>query len=168
LIDPFVPARMRAAAIREAESWVNARLNGEDGLGAIFPAMVNAVEAMVTLGYAPNDPRLLTAKRALKKLLVISGSSAYCQPCVSPIWDTALACLALQETGDDVAHRAVGRALDWLQTKQLLNQPGDWQVNREGVAGGGWAFQFANDYYPDLDDTAVVLPPSTPTIPITT
>ncbi len=156
MIDPFVPARMRAAAIRAAENWVNARLNGEDGLGAIFPAMVNAVEAMVTLGYAPNDPRLLTAKRALKKLLVIDGSSAYCQPCVSPIWDTALACLALQETGDDVAHRAVGRALDWLQTKQLMNEPGDWQVNREGLAGGGWAFQFANDYYPDLDDTAVV------------
>jgi squalene-hopene/tetraprenyl-beta-curcumene cyclase len=99
---------------------------------------------------------LVTAKHALKKLLVITGSSAYCQPCVSPIWDTALACLALQETGDEVAHRAVGRALDWLQTKQLLHEPGDWQVNREGLAGGGWAFQFANDYYPDLDDTAVV------------
>ncbi len=156
LIDPFVPARMRAAAIARAESWVNARLNGEDGLGAIFPAMVNALEAMLTLGYAQDDPRVLTAKRALKKLLVITGSSAYCQPCVSPIWDTALATLALQETGDEVAHRAVGRALDWLQTKQLLHEPGDWQVNREGLAGGGWAFQFANDYYPDLDDTAVV------------
>jgi squalene-hopene/tetraprenyl-beta-curcumene cyclase len=155
LIDPFVPARMRAAAIAKAENWVLARLNGEDGLGAIFPAMVNAVEAMVTLGYAPDDPRLLTAKRALQKLLVISGSSAYCQPCVSPIWDTALATLALQEAGDDVAHRAVGLALDWLQTKQLLHEPGDWQVNRPGLAGGGWAFQFANDYYPDLDDTAV-------------
>jgi squalene-hopene/tetraprenyl-beta-curcumene cyclase len=156
LMDPFVPARMRRAAIAKAEAWFNARLNGEDGLGAIFPAMVNAVEAMVTLGYAPDDPRLVVAKRALQKLLVFNGSSAYCQPCVSPIWDTALACLALQETGDEVAHRAVGRALDWLKTKQLLNEPGDWQVNREGLAGGGWAFQFANDYYPDLDDTAVV------------
>jgi squalene-hopene/tetraprenyl-beta-curcumene cyclase len=156
LIDPFVPARMRAAAIRKAESWVNARLNGEDGLGAIFPAMVNAVEAMVTLGYAPDDARLLTAKRALQKLLVVTGSSAYCQPCVSPIWDTALACLALQETADEAAHRSAGRALDWLTTKQLLHQPGDWQAKRQGLAGGGWAFQFANDYYPDLDDTAVV------------
>jgi squalene-hopene/tetraprenyl-beta-curcumene cyclase len=156
LVDPFIPKRMRAAAIRKAESWFVDRLNGEDGLGAIFPAMVNAVEAMVTLGYAPEDPRLLTAKRALQKLLVVSGSTAYCQPCVSPIWDTGLACLALQEIGDEAAQRSVSRALDWLATKQLRSEPGDWQVNHPGVAGGGWAFQFANDYYPDLDDTAVV------------
>jgi squalene-hopene/tetraprenyl-beta-curcumene cyclase len=156
LVEPFVPARVRAASIRKAESWFVARLNGEDGLGAIFPAMVNAVEAMVTLGYAPNDPRLVTAKLALQKLLVLSGSTAYCQPCVSPIWDTGLACLALQESGDEAAQRAAGRGLDWLRTKQLLNEAGDWQVNHRGVAGGGWAFQFANDYYPDLDDTAVV------------
>ncbi len=156
LIDPLIPKRVRAAAIAKAESWFVARLNGEDGLGAIFPAMVNAVEAMVTLGYAADDARLVTAKLAVKKLLVVSGTSAYCQPCVSPIWDTGLACLALQEIGDDASQRAVSRALDWLRTKQLLNEPGDWQVNHPGVQGGGWAFQFANDYYPDLDDTAVV------------
>jgi squalene-hopene/tetraprenyl-beta-curcumene cyclase len=156
LIEPLIPKRLRAAAIAKAESWFLARLNGEDGLGAIFPAMVNAVEAMVTLGYAQDDPRLVTAKLALKKLLVVNGSIAYCQPCVSPIWDTGLACLALQEIGDEPSQRAAGRALDWLRTKQLLNEPGDWQVNHPGVPGGGWAFQFANDYYPDLDDTAVV------------
>ncbi len=156
LVDPFIPKRMRAAAIAKAESWFLARLNGEDGLGAIFPAMVNALEAMVTLGYPSDDPRVVTAKLALKKLLVVSGSTAYCQPCVSPIWDTGLSCLALQEIGDETSQRAVGRALDWLRGKQLLNEPGDWQVNHPGVKGGGWAFQFANDYYPDLDDTAVV------------
>jgi squalene-hopene/tetraprenyl-beta-curcumene cyclase len=155
-IDPLIPKRVRAAATAKAESWFVARLNGEDGLGAIFPAMVNAVEAMVTLGYRSDDPKLVTAKLALKKLLVVKGSSAYCQPCVSPIWDTGLACLALQEVGDEASQRAVGRALDWLRTKQLRDEPGDWQVNHPGVPGGGWAFQFANDYYPDLDDTAVV------------
>ena len=155
-IDPLIPKRVRAAATSKAEGWFVARLNGEDGLGAIFPAMVNAVEAMVTLGYRADDPKLVTAKLALKKLLVVNGSSAYCQPCVSPIWDTGLACLALQEVGDEPSQRAVGRALEWLRSKQLRDEPGDWQVNHPGVPGGGWAFQFANDYYPDLDDTAVV------------
>jgi squalene-hopene/tetraprenyl-beta-curcumene cyclase len=156
LIDPLIPSRMRAAATRRAEHWFVARLNGEDGLGAIFPAMVNALEAMVILGYPADDPRRVTAKRALQKLLVVGPSSAYCQPCVSPIWDTALAALAMQEAGDDAARDASTRALDWLKTKQLLDEPGDWRVRRPHLPGGGWAFQFANDFYPDLDDTAVV------------
>ena len=156
MIDPLIPASMRERATRRAESWMLERLNGEDGLGAIFPAMVNALEAMVIMGYSPDDPRRITAKRALQKLLVVGPSSAYCQPCVSPIWDTALATLAMQEAGDPTSSDASIRALDWLKTRQLLDEPGDWQVNRPGVAGGGWAFQFANSYYPDLDDTAVV------------
>src|SRR5580698_8830964 len=157
LIDPLVPSRMRALATRRAEEWFIARLNGEDGLGAIFPAMVNALEAMVILGYAADDPRRVTAKRALQKLLVVGPSSAYCQPCVSPIWDTALASLAMQEADDAAASEASTRALDWLQARQLLDEPADWQVKRPGLPGGGWAFQFANSYYPDLDDTAVVV-----------
>ena len=157
LIDPLIPARMREAATARAEAWMLERLNGEDGLGAIFPAMVNALEAMVILGYAADDPRRVTAKRALQKLTVVGPSSAYCQPCVSPIWDTALAILAMQESGDATAASASIRALDWLQSRQLLDQPGDWRANRPGLAGGGWAFQFANSHYPDLDDTAVVV-----------
>ena len=157
MIDPLIPARVREKATRMAENWTLERLNGEDGLGAIFPAMVNALEMMVILGYAADDPRRVTAKRALQKLLVEGPSSAYCQPCVSPIWDTALAALAMQEAGDATASNASIRALDWLKTKQLLDGPADWQVNRPGLAGGGWAFQFANGHYPDLDDTAVVV-----------
>ena len=156
LIDPLIPPSMRARATKRAEEWVLARLNGEDGLGAIFPAMVNALEAMVILGYPKDHPQRVTAKRALQKLLVVGPTSAYCQPCVSPIWDTALACLAMQETGDESSHEASSRALDWLKSKQLLDEPGDWRVRRPNLAGGGWAFQFANDFYPDLDDTAVV------------
>src|SRR6202012_2860405 len=126
------------------------------GLGAIFPSMVNALEAMVILGYAADDPRRVTAKRALQKLLVVGPSSAYCQPCVSPVWDTALAALALQETCDAAAAESASRSLDWLKTLQILDEPGDWRVNRPGLKGGGWAFQYANPHYPDLDDTAVV------------
>jgi squalene-hopene/tetraprenyl-beta-curcumene cyclase len=156
MIDPLIPKATRARATQQAELWMLERLNGEDGLGAIFPAMVNALEAMTILGYAADDPRRATAKRALQKLLVVGPSSAYCQPCVSPVWDTALATLAMQETGDATSLAASTRALDWLQTEQLLDEPGDWRVDRPELAGGGWAFQFANDYYPDLDDTAVV------------
>jgi squalene-hopene/tetraprenyl-beta-curcumene cyclase len=156
LIDPLIPAGMRERATHRAEKWFVDRLNGADGLGAIFPAMVNALEAMAILGYPPDDPRRVTAKRALQKLLVVGPTSAYCQPCVSPIWDTALAALAMQEAGDDAARDASTRALDWLKTKQLLDEPGDWRVRRPNLPGGGWAFQFANDFYPDLDDTAVV------------
>ena len=156
MIDPLVPKGMRERATRRAERWFTARLNGEDGLGAIFPAMVNALEAMVILGYPADDPRRVTAKHALQKLLVVGPASAYCQPCVSPIWDTALATLAMQEAGDEAARDAATRALDWLKTKQLLDEPGDWRVRRPDLPGGGWAFQFANDFYPDLDDTAVV------------
>jgi squalene-hopene/tetraprenyl-beta-curcumene cyclase len=156
MIDPLIPGRMRARATRLALDWTLERLNGEDGLGAIFPAMVNALEAMTILGFPPDEPRRATAKRALEKLLVVNGASAYCQPCVSPVWDTALACLALQATDDAEAQAASVRALDWLRSKQLLDEPGDWRVSRPALAGGGWAFQFANPHYPDLDDTAVV------------
>jgi squalene-hopene/tetraprenyl-beta-curcumene cyclase len=155
--EPLVPRRMRERATRLAEQWTLERLNGEDGIGAIFPAMVNALEAMTILGYPQDDPRRVTAKLALQKLLVIGPTSAYCQPCVSPVWDTGLASLAMQEAGDPASIGAATRALNWLKTKQLRDEPGDWRVNRTDVTGGGWAFQFANPHYPDLDDTAVVV-----------
>jgi squalene-hopene/tetraprenyl-beta-curcumene cyclase len=128
MVDPLVPRFMRAHATRRAQAWILERLNGEDGLGAIFPAMVNALEALAILGFDSEDPRRLTAKRALQKLVVANSSSAYCQPCVSPVWDTALAGLAMQETGCTAALGASVRALDWLKSKQLLDEPGDWRA----------------------------------------
>jgi squalene-hopene/tetraprenyl-beta-curcumene cyclase len=156
MIDPLIPIALRERATRRAEAWIYDRLNGEDGLGAIFPAMVNALEVLAVRGCASDDPRRVTAKRAIEKLLVVNGSTAYCQPCVSPIWDTALAALAMQEAAGAGAIAAADRALDWLQSRQLLEEPGDWQVRRPGLLGGGWAFQFANSFYPDLDDTAAI------------
>ncbi len=156
-LDPLVPRALRRRAIERAERWVLERLNGDGGLGAIFPAMVNALEMLVLLGYAPEDPRRLTAKRAIEKLLIVQGSTAYCQPCVSPVWDSALASLAMQEEGSLAARAAAGRALDWLRPLQVLEGPGDWRSSRPGLAGGGWAFQFVNGHYPDLDDTAAVV-----------
>ena len=155
-VDRLIPKAMRRSATRRAETWILERLNGEDGLGAIFPAMVNALEALLLLGYSKDDPRVETAKRAIEKLLVVGPTSAYCQPCVSPIWDTGLAVLAMQEEGGSAAAVASERALKWLQEQQVLEGAADWQVSRPTLPPGGWAFQFGNAFYPDLDDTAVV------------
>jgi len=154
--DRLIPAALRGYALRRAEAWTLERLNGEDGLGAIFPAMVNALEVLTIRGYRNDDPRRQAAKKALESLLVEEGSSAYCQPCISPVWDTALAALALQEAGSSEALAAATRGLQWLLARQLLAEDGDWRRSRPHLAGGGWAFQRANPHYPDLDDTAVV------------
>ncbi|GMQ90410.1 MAG: squalene--hopene cyclase [Gammaproteobacteria bacterium] len=155
-LEPLIPAWVRRRAIKKAEAWIIERLNGSDGLGAIFPAMVNAHEALALLGYAADHPYRITTKAALHKLLVIGERSAYCQPCVSPVWDTGLACLALHEANGGKATGDTLRALDWLKDKQLLDQRGDWSEYRPALRPGGWPFQFSNTHYPDLDDTALV------------
>jgi len=156
LIEPLIPRMVRERAIKKAENWFIERLNGTDGLGAIFPAMVNAHEALACLGYPSDHPDRVATGQALKKLLVVTEDSAYCQPCVSPVWDTALTCLALQEEGSETAKESIHRALKWLKDRQLQDEPGDWRENHPGLKGGGWAFQFNNAHYPDLDDTAAV------------
>lgn len=154
-IEPFIPKFIRRSAIRRAENWIIERLNGECGLGAIFPAMVNAHEALALLGYEYDHPCRVQCRNALKGLLVEEGRRAWCQPCVSPVWDTVLASLALQED-PNADQQPVTQGLDWLVPQQVLDAPGDWQDNCPTLAGGGWAFQYANPHYPDLDDTAAV------------
>ncbi|HEU0095781.1 MAG TPA: prenyltransferase/squalene oxidase repeat-containing protein, partial [Rhizomicrobium sp.] len=156
-VEPFFPRSGRQKAVDKAVAWVDERLNGEDGLGAIFPAMVNAVLMHDAIHTDPADPRVVTAKRALRDLVVDEGDRAWVQPCVSPVWDTALACHALLEAGDERSVAAVRRASDWLVERQITTVMGDWAVKRPGVAPGGWAFQYANPHYPDVDDTAVVI-----------
>jgi squalene-hopene/tetraprenyl-beta-curcumene cyclase len=156
VIEPLFANRLRARAIDAAVAFIEERLNGEDGLGAIFPPMANAVMMYEVLGKPPDyAPRALT-RRALEKLLVVTEHEAYCQPCVSPVWDTSLTCHALLEAGDE-ALPAAKQGLDWLKPRQVLDVKGDWAVKRPEVRPGGWAFQYNNDYYPDLDDTAVVV-----------
>lgn len=156
MIEPLIPKSIRKKALIKAERWFTERLNGEDGLGAIFPAMVNAYEALQVLGYAQDHPYYMQAQNALKKLLVINGDFIYCQPCFSPIWDTALTVLALQEIKTPQSQAAINKALDWLAPLQIINCQADWQEYNPNLNSGGWAFEYRNDYYPDLDDTAVV------------
>jgi squalene-hopene/tetraprenyl-beta-curcumene cyclase len=154
-LERLIPTRLRRHALRRAEQWILAHRNGDGGLGAIFPAMVNAYEALALLGYPSDHPARRDTRKAIDDLLVVNHDTAWCQPCVSPVWDTGLTCLAMQEDGAAPA-AAIRRALDWLATRQLCDAPGDWRDYRPQLPGGGWAFQFRNDAYPDLDDTAVV------------
>jgi squalene-hopene/tetraprenyl-beta-curcumene cyclase len=155
--EPFFPSRPRERAIRQAVAFITERLNGEDGLGAIYPAMANTVMAFDTLGYPDDHPDLVTAKQAVKKLVTDKGDFAYVQPCLSPLWDTALACHALMEADGSGAPPVVRRALDWIAERQILDVVGDWAKARPDVRPGGWAFEYRNDYYPDIDDTAAIL-----------
>ena len=159
---PLIPKKSHNLAIEKAKDWIIERLNGEDGLGGIAPAMMAAYEALLLLGMPKDHELVVTARKAIDKLLVINEHDAYCQPCLSPVWDTALAALALQEADKDrdaanrMSNPALTRAYDWLKSKQLSDEPGDWRISKPDLAGGGWAFQFENPYYPDVDDTAVV------------
>src|SRR3954447_18017797 len=156
-IEPLFPKKLRQRAIDKAVAFVEERLNGEDGLGAIFPPIANTIMMYDALGFPPDYPQRAIARRSLELLLVIREHEAYCQPCVSPVWDTALATHAVLEAGSDEALGSARQALDWLSPRQELNVKGDWAVKRPDVRPGGWAFQYNNAYYPDLDDTAVVV-----------
>ncbi|MGH6847695.1 MAG: squalene--hopene cyclase [Methylocella sp.] len=156
LSEPYSPTTFRRRAIGKAVAFVEARLNGEDGLGGIFPAMTYSALMFDELGYQRQDPRIVQILKAIDKLLVVREDEAYCQPCVSPVWDTGLACHALMEVGGEAMAPRVRAALAWLEPLQVTRVAGDWAAQKPHVRPGGWAFQYANAYYPDVDDTAVV------------
>lgn len=156
-LDPFMPKMIRRMAINKAVAWVKERLNGEDGLGAIYPAMANAVMMYDCLGYPPDHPDAAIARKSIDKMVIDDGKErAYCQPCLSPVWDTGLSSHALMESGV-VDKKVLDKSCDWLVSKQVLDVVGDWADWRPGVRPGGWAFQYANPHYPDADDTAMVV-----------
>jgi squalene-hopene/tetraprenyl-beta-curcumene cyclase len=155
--EQMFPKRSRQRAIDKAVAFVTERLNGEDGLGAIFPAMANSAMMYEVLGYPSQHPDYVAARGSIDKLVVRKQDEAYCQPCVSPVWDTGLVCHALLEVGTDRAVDAAWAGLQWLQPLQVLDVRGDWIARRPDVRPGGWAFQYTNPHYPDLDDTAVVV-----------
>ena len=136
LIEPLFPKRLRARAIDAAVAFIEERLNGEDGVGAIFPPMANAVMMYEALGKGADYPPRATQRRGLAKLLVIGEDEAYCQPCVSPVWDTALACHAMLEAGSEAALPSAKQGLDWLLPRQILDVKGDWAVKASGHPPG--------------------------------
>lgn len=155
--EPLFPKWLERRGIERAMHFMRERLNGDDGLGGIFPAMANAVMAMDALGVSRDDPDYVTARKAIDRMLVFRDGMGYCQPCLSPVWDTGLALHALLESGAAGDDPGVTAACRWLVARQILDVRGDWTSTRPHVRSGGWAFQYRNDYYPDVDDTAVVV-----------
>ncbi|WP_414475385.1 squalene--hopene cyclase [Microvirga sp. M2] len=156
-VEPVFPKGARQRAIEAAIAFVEERLNGPNGFGAIFPAMVNVRMMYDALGYPGDHPHVVAARKAVEALLVVKDDEAYCQPCLSPVWDTALCCQTLLEVGDDEAEQCAKKGLTWLRQRQILDVAGDWVAIRPDLRPGGWAFQYTNPHYPDVDDTAVVV-----------
>ena len=151
----FSPLRRRA--LRAAEEWMLRRFRHSDGLGAIFPPIVWSAVALRCLGYDDDSPQVKYCHKQLEDLVLedeLSGSVRL-QPCKSPVWDTAIALWSLAAGGINPENPAVGRAVRWL-LEQQITRPGDWSQTVDAVPGG-WCFEHANEYYPDSDDTAMVL-----------
>ena len=155
---------LRTIALRKAEKWLLERFEMSDGLGAIYPAMLNAIVALRCLGYSLDDPQVIRAIDEFEKLGIDEpNGSAACpeptfrmQPCMSPVWDTAQAVYALGEAGVDRNDPRMLRAADWMLSKEVRHK-GDWAVKVRNTEPGGWYFEFNNEFYPDVDDTAQVL-----------
>lgn len=146
---------VRRLALRRAEQWLLEHLKDSDGLGAIYPAMMYAVMALDALGYRREDPVRAEAERQFYRLMVNDGERFFFQPCFSPVWDTAIASFAIAEA-DPVRAKSLRATADWLLSKEVRRR-GDWAVKRPKAEPGGWYFEFANEFYPDIDDTAMVL-----------
>ncbi len=154
---PWKP--FRALAVRRCEAWMLERMGeGSDGLAAIFPAMLNAMIALETLGYSTSHPAMVKARRDFDGLLVDDPRDFRIQPCLSPVWDTAIATIALAESelAPPTTHPAIARAQAWLAAREVRSH-GDWAIKNPHPEPSGWAFEYRNDFYPDTDDTMMVL-----------
>ena len=150
------PRFVRDYAIKKCAEWMIQRFDGSDGLGAIYPSMQYAIMALDVLGYGPDHPLRVEAEKQFYSLMVDSPKQGfYMQPCFSPIWDTSIAAFALAES-DHPDTDALRRCADWMLSKEV-HRKGDWSVKRPKAEPSGWAFEFNNEFYPDVDDTAMVL-----------
>ena len=153
ITEPIFPKKLKNKSINKAKNFILDRLNGMHGLGSIFPAMTNCTIALYLLG---NKKEYNISLNSVRNLITHKKNYSYCQPCFSPVWDTGLNGISLLENGLNLKHSAIKKACQWLEEKQILDIKGDWIVNNKNLLPGGWAFQYENDYYPDVDDTAVV------------
>ncbi len=152
----FIPNGAHEKAIARALTWTREHMQGTGGIGAIFPAMANAVMALKLYGAHEDDPDYVRGVKALDDLVLDRSGNTFVQPCVSPIWDTCLMLSALTEAGLAPDHERIKKGADWLWSQQVFVS-GDWAGKAPEIEPGGWAFQFENALYPDLDDTAMVL-----------
>lgn len=147
---------MRHLALKRAEQWILMHQEETGDWGGIQPAMLNSLLALACRGYPLNHPVMQRGLAALEFFTLDFGDRLRLQSCISPVWDTALAVRALAAAGVPPGHPALARAASWLLSKQIF-RPGDWSIKRPKLAPGGWAFEFVNHWYPDIDDSAMVL-----------
>lgn len=151
---PWKPGRQRA--LNQAKQWMLEHMERSEGVAAIYPAMMNSIFALIALGHDTNDPLTWREIQEFAKFEIEEGDTIRLQPCVSPIWDTCIAMVALEEAGVAPDHPSLVKATEWILSKQILGG-GDWQLKNKDAEPGGWAFEFRNDHYPDVDDTAFIL-----------
>ncbi|OHB40601.1 MAG: squalene--hopene cyclase [Planctomycetes bacterium RIFCSPLOWO2_12_FULL_39_13] len=147
---------IRKIALKKAEKWMLEHIEKSGGLGAIWPGIINSVFAMKCLGYPDTHPALVSQLKEVEKLIVYEADKLYMQPCVSPVWDTAWTVIALHESGVPSTDPALQKAGEWLLSKEVRNF-GDWALKCKVEEPSGWYFQYANEFYPDTDDSAAVL-----------
>jgi len=147
---------LRGRALKRAEEWILPRLEKSDGLGAIFPPIVNSIMALRCLGYPEDHPVIQNQVQELEKLEIEEGDTLRLEPCKSPVWDTALSLNALGESDDPETRGRLEQGVEWLLSKEV-KEPGDWKIKNPDASVGGWYFEYANEFYPDCDDTAQVL-----------
>ncbi|HHT9131370.1 MAG TPA: squalene--hopene cyclase [Candidatus Tripitaka californicus] len=147
---------LRRWAVERAVTWVLARVEKSGGLGAIWPGIINTIFALKALGYPNDHPQVRRALQEVQLLKIEDEDSLHMQPCVSPVWDTGWAVIALHDSGLPRNHQALVRAGEWLLTKEV-REYGDWRLKCPNVEPSGWYFEYDNEWYPDTDDSAVVL-----------
>jgi squalene-hopene/tetraprenyl-beta-curcumene cyclase len=147
---------LRQLAIAKAAKWMTERFEQSDGLGAIFPPIIWSVVALKCLGHADDSPLVQAALNELEKLSIHENDTTRLEPCKSPVWDTAIALIALRDAGVEWDAPEIRRAVDWLLAKEVRRQ-GDWSVSNPAGAPAGWYFEFNNEFYPDVDDTIMVV-----------
>ena len=146
----------RKVARRKADQWTLEHQEDEGDFGGIQPAMLNSLLALKHLGYPKDHPAIVKGLEAIDRFLIHEGDSTLLQACISPLWDTGIACNALLDSGLPADHPALVKAATWILKKQVV-KPGDWKVKNPHNEPGGWAFEFYNELYPDCDDTAELL-----------
>jgi squalene-hopene/tetraprenyl-beta-curcumene cyclase len=156
VVERRTPPAVRAAAVRRAEQWLLEHQDVTGDWGGIMPAMMNSVLALLSLGYKPTDPVIVKGLEAIERFGIETTDAFWLQSCVSPVWDTAITIIALSESGLDPDHPTLIKAARWLLSKQVLRK-GDWAIKNRRGQPGGWSFEFFNDFFPDNDDTSMVL-----------
>ncbi|MHB1929735.1 MAG: squalene--hopene cyclase [Acidimicrobiales bacterium] len=153
----FLPRSVvRRAALSAAERWIVRRQEADGCWGGIQPPLVYSVIALHLQGYALDHPVLAAALEGMDGFVLEDKAGRRMEACQSPVWDTALSVIALVDAGVAPEHPAIRRARDWLLGEEIRVR-GDWAIRRPELAPGGWSFEFANDLYPDIDDTAEVV-----------